>query len=322
MPLWFRRSEPHLPRAASLLETTTQGPPKQLTMAGNHPFRRLKYPAPGTPVEREAKCRLNQPLPSKIIQGNIEIRPASRLHPYGFIRSIINVVFAQGSVRYRLVRAQHAPSSRVPARTSGVKLPCLWPRHDCMDRPLALILLILAAPLMMSIAFAIIIERPGPVIFRQIRRGLGGKEFLALKFRTMHWEKNPSTGVQTSRLDVRISNVGRVLRRASLDELPQLINVLRGEMSLVGPRPHADGLYDIETERFMLSPEYAERYRVKPGITGWAQIHGLRGAIHSVEEMKQRVLYDTHYIKNKSLSLYAVILIRTPFAIALGRNAF
>jgi lipopolysaccharide/colanic/teichoic acid biosynthesis glycosyltransferase len=126
---------------------------------------------------------------------------------------------------------------------------------------------------------------------------------------------------QTSRRDVRCTWVGSFLRRTSLDELPQLFNVLRGEMSLVGPRPHAIHLHEIERFGQEIVANYAQRHRVKPGLTGWAQIHGARGAVTTPDQMRQRVQYDLHYIEHWSIWLDLKILLLTPLRL-IGENAY
>lgn len=191
-----------------------------------------------------------------------------------------------------------------------------------LDKLGALALIVMFAPLMLAIAIAIWLTSEGPIIFRQKRRGWCGQDFIVFKFRTM--VEAPS-GVgwmsQTERNDVRCTPIGRFLRRTSLDELPQFWNVLLGDMSLVGPRPHAECLHAINQAGHEIVGEYAQRNRVKPGITGWAQIHGARGAISDLERLRQRVAYDLYYIENWSLWLDLQILVRTMFCL-FGENAF
>jgi exopolysaccharide biosynthesis polyprenyl glycosylphosphotransferase len=191
-----------------------------------------------------------------------------------------------------------------------------------MDKLGALTLILIFAPLMLAISMAIAMTSKGPVIFRQKRQGWCGREFTVLKFRTMVEEP---TGVgwasQTERNDVRCTRVGRFLRRTSLDELPQFWNVVLGDMSLVGPRPHADCLHGIDRAGKEIVAEYAQRYRVKPGITGWAQIHGARGATNDMDRLRQRVEYDLYYIEHWSLWLDLQILFRTMFCL-FGENVY
>lgn len=188
------------------------------------------------------------------------------------------------------------------------------------DKVLSSLLLLLLSPLMLAIALAIKLDSRGPVLFRQRRAGFNNDSFDVLKFRTMHAGKDPNGEVpQASRNDTRVTRVGAILRRTSLDELPQLLNVLRGEMSLVGPRPHAVEHGTLYSE---LIEDYLARQRVRPGITGWAQINGLRGATETPEKMRKRVEYDLWYIDNWSVSLDLKILFVTPFTGLVNENAY
>lgn len=186
------------------------------------------------------------------------------------------------------------------------------------DIVLGSLFMLVAAPLFPLIALAIKAESRGPVIFRQRRRGLNKQEFEVFKFRTMSVMEDGDEVRQAVANDPRITNVGAVLRRLSLDELPQLMNVLKGEMSLVGPRPHAishDDEFGGKLER------YANRHQVKPGITGLAQVRGLRGPTDTAEKLKQRLACDMEYISSWSLWLDLKILARTFWVVAIGRNA-
>jgi Undecaprenyl-phosphate glucose phosphotransferase len=184
------------------------------------------------------------------------------------------------------------------------------------DRVLAAGMLLLLAPLLALVALAIRLDSRGPVFFRQRRYGFNNKLIEVWKFRTMRADKTDhDASVQTTRDDPRVTRVGRLLRKTSLDELPQLFNVLFGSMSIVGPRPHAiatkaEGrLFEEVVER------YAARHRVKPGITGWAQVNGWRGETDTVEKIQKRVEYDLYYIDNWSVWLDFAILLRTAFAV-------
>jgi len=171
-------------------------------------------------------------------------------------------------------------------------------------------------PLLLLAAIAIKFDSGGPVIFQQRRTGLSGKEFVIFKFRTMTVLEDGPAITQACRGDVRATRVGKFLRRSSIDELPQLLNVLRGEMSLVGPRPHAVA-HDREYKAHIA--DYGFRHHIKPGITGWAQINGLRGETRSLEKMTERVKLDLWYIENWSLGFDINILVRTCFEILRGR---
>jgi Undecaprenyl-phosphate glucose phosphotransferase len=186
------------------------------------------------------------------------------------------------------------------------------------DHGLGFLLLIAASPLLLLCAIAIKLDSAGPVLFRQRRRGLNQKVIEVLKFRTMTVMEDGAEVRQATKDDDRVTRVGRILRRTSLDELPQLINVLKGEMSLVGPRPHA--LVHDEHWGEMLE-SYANRHQVKPGITGLAQVMGWRGATETEEKMKARVELDLAYIANWSLAADLKILAQTVWTVVHGENA-
>lgn len=191
--------------------------------------------------------------------------------------------------------------------------------EDCV---FATLLLILAAPLMLLIAFAVWLDSPGPIIFRQKRYGFNNGTIEVLKFRTMRVDRAESEEgrtLQARRDDPRLTRVGRWLRRTSLDELPQLFNVLRGEMSIVGPRPH---MVKHNEQYAALIDTYLARHRVKPGITGWAQVNGWRGETDTLEKMERRLGHDLYYIENWSLALDLRILVRTLFFGLIHRNAY
>lgn len=188
-----------------------------------------------------------------------------------------------------------------------------------MDLIGASVALAIFAPLLALAAIAIKLDSPGPVFFRQQRSGFNGRTFLIRKFRTMHVLEDGPEILQADRTDRRITRVGKWLRRTSVDELPQLLNVLDGSMSLIGPRPHAlahDGKFD------KLVRNYALRRRVRPGLTGWAQIHGCRGPTPTAVMVETRVHYDLWYIDNWSLRLDIEILLRTPVEVLRARNAY
>ncbi|MCR5879523.1 sugar transferase [Phenylobacterium sp. J367] len=172
----------------------------------------------------------------------------------------------------------------------------------------ALASLWLMLPLMIVIAVAIKLQDGGPVLFRQRRTGLGGHPFVIYKFRSMFVAEDTLDINQATRGDLRVTPVGRLLRALSLDELPQLFNVLKGEMSLVGPRPHALG-HDQQWGATIAS--YSDRFRTRPGLTGYAQVCGWRGEVQDLEQIRSRIAADNFYIENWSLKLEAVILART-----------
>ena len=191
------------------------------------------------------------------------------------------------------------------------------------DFLLGSILLLGVAPIMLLVALAIKVDSPGPIFFRQTRYGFNNKLIRIWKFRTMHHHlTDAEAAVLTQRDDPRVTRLGRFLRRTSLDELPQLFNVLSGEMSLVGPRPHALQAKAGGTLYQDVMINYAARYRVKPGLTGWAQVNGWRGETDTHEKLIQRVQHDLYYIDNWSLWLDLRILLRTVSAVLKAGNAF
>jgi putative colanic acid biosynthesis UDP-glucose lipid carrier transferase len=179
--------------------------------------------------------------------------------------------------------------------------------------------LLLAWPLMAVIAVGIRISSPGPVLFKQRRYGLHGEEIKVYKFRTMTVCEDGAVVVQARPGDLRVTSIGRMLRRTSLDELPQLFNVLQGRMSFVGPRPHA--VAHNELYRKLISG-YMIRHKVRPGMTGWAQIHGLRGETPDLEHMRKRVEYDLEYLRNWSVSLDLRVVLKTIGIVFLGSRAY
>lgn len=188
------------------------------------------------------------------------------------------------------------------------------------DLVLGSVILILFLPLLAIVALAVKFDSPGPVLFRQKRYGFNNDEITVFKFRSMYVERKDDPLVrQARRNDPRITRVGAFIRRTSLDELPQLFNVLRGEMSLVGPRPHAVA----HNEQYAkIIDGYLGRHRVKPGITGWAQVHGLRGETDTPEKMRMRVQYDLFYIDNWSLAMDIRILLMTAVVGFVNKNAY
>jgi Undecaprenyl-phosphate glucose phosphotransferase len=190
------------------------------------------------------------------------------------------------------------------------------------DVVIALLGVLITLPLMLFIAVAIKLDSPGPVFFRQKRLGAHNLPFDLLKFRSMYIERADPLGTQLTRAgDPRVTRVGRLLRRTSMDELPQLFNVLRGEMSLVGPRPHALAANAAGITYARAISEYPIRHRVKPGITGWAQVNGWRGETTTIEQIRRRVEHDLYYIENWSLTFDLLILGRTVFTVLSRENA-
>jgi Undecaprenyl-phosphate glucose phosphotransferase len=181
-----------------------------------------------------------------------------------------------------------------------------------MDISLASLALLALAPVFLVIAVAVGLDSPGPIFFRQRRHGLLNEEVVVWKFRTMRVEDQDATARrQVSADDDRVTRVGRLLRRTSLDELPQLWNVVAGEMSLVGPRPHAIGMLTGGEDSSRLVQTYAHRHRMKPGLTGWAAVNGSRGPVDTPEAVRRRVALDIEYIQRQSLWLDLAIILRT-----------
>lgn len=173
---------------------------------------------------------------------------------------------------------------------------------------------LLFLPICLLAALAIKLDSPGPVLFRQQRIGFNGHPFQIVKFRTLSVLEDGEAVIQVTRNDPRVTRVGHWLRRSSLDELPQLLNVLAGDMSLVGPRPHAVLHDDYYGARIA---NYAHRRRVRPGITGWAQVKGVRGATPTLADMQERADLDAWYVDHQSLKLDLLILLLTPLEILL-----
>jgi exopolysaccharide biosynthesis polyprenyl glycosylphosphotransferase len=190
------------------------------------------------------------------------------------------------------------------------------------DVVIAVFCLLLILPLLLVIALSIKLDSRGPVLFTQKRLGANNLPFDLLKFRSMYVEQADPLGNQLTRAgDPRITRVGRFLRMTSMDELPQLVNVLKGEMSLVGPRPHALAASAAGISYARAIIEYPIRHRVKPGITGWAQVNGWRGETTTIEQIRRRVEHDLYYVENWSLSFDLLILGRTVFAVLSRANA-
>src|SRR5579885_2181589 len=187
------------------------------------------------------------------------------------------------------------------------------------DLSVASLLLLASSPLLLAVAILIKFDSKGPVIFRQRRNGFNQREFRVFKFRTMHTLDDGAFIRQATRNDHRITSVGKFLRATNIDELPQLLNVIIGDMSLVGPRPPAVAHNNVYEERIRL---YARRHNVKPGITGWAQVRGYRGETDSIQKMRDRVEHDFYYIDHWSLFFDIKILLMTLFSLRSYRNAY
>lgn len=242
------------------------------------------------------------------IREHIKILPVSvRLLPDIRVRSLTDY---SSSARQNIMSVEILGAPLSPLE-QGVK--------RLVDIVVASVALLVSVPVMLLTAIAIKLDGPGPVVFRQLRKGFNGQHFVMLKFRTMTVQENGAEVAQATRNDPRVTGIGKLLRASSIDELPQLINVLSGEMSLIGPRPHALA-HDSQFEKIL--SDYAFRHHVKPGITGWAQCNGARGATPKIEQIQERVKLDLWYINNWSLWLDFQILIKTFFEVLRKRNAF
>ncbi|MFI4935760.1 MAG: exopolysaccharide biosynthesis polyprenyl glycosylphosphotransferase [Caulobacterales bacterium] len=217
-----------------------------------------------------------------------------------------------------LSRIAEAPLAPVSGPPSNERRALVKRLEDLVIGALALVL---GLPLMAAIAVAIKLDSKGPILFRQRRHGFNNEEIVVWKFRSMQ-VGCPDAGatLQVQLDDERVTRVGRFIRMTSLDELPQIFNVLKGEMSLVGPRPHAVGMKTGRTESAKLVADYAHRHRMKPGMTGWAAINGSRGPVHTPEAVRRRVALDIEYIERQSLMLDLTIMALTiPCLLADGK---
>lgn len=249
--------------------------------------------------------------------------PSDRLSAVGRVLSIVpRAIFVVPDAQTAsLVRCK--PACVGPHIALEIRREPLGPAQRAIKRTLdmtgAALALLLAAPLFILIALAIKCSSPGPVFFRQTRNGYRGKPFKIIKFRSMCVLEDGPSIQQARRDDPRVTKVGKFLRKSSLDELPQLINILLGQMSLVGPRPHAqahDELYASSIEN------YEVRQHVKPGLTGWAQVNGLRGETATLDAMYRRIEFDLWYAVNASVLLDIEILVRTAIEVCRHRNAY
>jgi len=242
------------------------------------------------------------------IREQIKLLPVSvKLLPDAQVRTLTNYASSAGQ-RVLSIEIQRAPFSTTERMVKRA-----------VDILLVISAMVAFLPVMVVTAIAIKLDGPGPVIFRQSRKGFNRKEFVMFKFRTMTVQEDGDVVTQAAQRDPRVTKIGRLLRSSSIDELPQLLNVLRGEMSLIGPRPHAVA-HDNYFEKVL--EDYAFRHHVKPGMTGWAQVNGLRGATPSVDQISRRVEMDLWYINNWSLWLDIQILIKTVFEVLRKRNAY
>ena len=239
------------------------------------------------------------------------------------LRSVpVDVTLCPGEAAFELPNMGFSSVGGVPMLTVTKPPISGWDRvvKGTEDMILASLILLATWPVLLLIALAVRMSGPGPILYRQRRFGFNNNEFTLFKFRTMRWRPDEDDADrQAQRNDPRVTTIGRLLRRTSLDELPQLFNVLRGEMSLVGPRPHT-----VAHNRHYAAmiDKYLARHKVKPGITGWAQVNGLRGEIRVPEMMRRRVQHDLYYIENWSLIFDFKIMLLTLFTGFVHENAY
>lgn len=253
-----------------------------------------------------AEDRLQQVV-SRLALTPVRIRLAPDLASFAFARRPL-VMLGEMPVMTLFER----PISGVDAAVKSIE-----------DKVLTVLIIALIWPVLLLTAIAIKLDSPGPVFFRQPREGFNNRPFRVFKFRSMYHDRSETDAIhQASRSDPRVTRVGRILRRTSLDELPQLFNVLQGDMSLVGPRPHAASTRAGGRLFSEVLASYAARHKVKPGITGWAQVCGWRGETDTEEKLVKRFDHDLYYIENWSLPFDFYILFRTIGSVLLPRNAF
>jgi len=234
----------------------------------------------------------------------------------------VDVQLAPDHIGFRLYDRGVTHLAGVPMLTVFEKPLAGWSYliKSIEDRVLAALILLVFSPVMLMVAAIIKLTSPGPVLFKQKRYGFNNNVFEVYKFRSMHDRPVEAARVaQATRGDPRITPIGGFIRRTSLDELPQLLNVLKGDMSIVGPRPHAVAHNE---EYSKIIGQYYGRHRVKPGITGWAQVHGYRGETDTPDKMEKRVQYDLYYIDHWSLLLDLKILVMTAFVGFVNKNAY
>jgi Undecaprenyl-phosphate glucose phosphotransferase len=314
--------------AQRLIETAIAS--RTVAVLGVFDDRASRIPADihGVPVLGDIQSLLSHKLLPYIDRIVITVTPAAEarvrtlIDRLKFLPNAVTLFMDAGGIeaqRSALARAAEAPLTAAPG---GAEAETRAGAKRAQDVILALLALIPALPLMAMTALAVKLDSPGPVVFRQRRHGFNNEVIEVLKFRSMRADAaDPTASRQVSANDERVTRVGRVIRRLSLDELPQLFNVLKGEMSLVGPRPHAIGMKTQGAEAAGFVAEYAWRHRMKPGITGWAQINGSVGALETPEQVRRRVALDVEYIERQSFWFDLYILAMTLPALIGARKA-
>ena len=219
-------------------------------------------------------------------------------------------------LNHKITEIAHIPMIEIngtPLTASGITLKRIE------DIILSIIILLIVSPIMLLISILIKVTSKGPILYKQERHGWNGKTIKVYKFRSMSVTESNDEFVQAQKNDSRITPIGKILRASSLDELPQFLNVIQGRMSIVGPRPHAIAMNHDYKDKVA---NYMQRHKVKPGITGWAQVNGFRGETDTLEKMEKRVEYDLHYIQNWSLAFDLKIILLTIIKGFFGRNAY
>jgi exopolysaccharide biosynthesis polyprenyl glycosylphosphotransferase len=250
--------------------------------------------------------------------------------PEGAEQRVAQLLERLSSLPHEIVLVVEETDARASGRLGGLHLARMGGRHvvarraaakRAQDIVLGSLALLAALPIGLAVALAVKLDSPGPVFFRQKRHGFNNEEIWVLKFRSMRHECADATAArQVTKDDDRVTRVGRVIRKLSLDELPQLINVLKGEMSLVGPRPHAVGMKSGGADAASLVNSYSHRHRMKPGLTGLAAINGSRGPVDDAESLHRRVMFDLSYIERQSMWLDLWIMAMT-LPLVLGDRA-
>jgi Undecaprenyl-phosphate glucose phosphotransferase len=275
---------------------------------------------PAQPVSELAKFVKENKVKSVWIAVPWEDKDLLERSLFELKESVVDINVVPDLHQYRLLNQSISEWSGLPVISlSGTPMTGSELRLKMvMDWTGALLLTLLLSPLLVVVCALILLTGGRPVIYRQQRHGVGGESIATLKFRTMRVESKGESFRQAAPDDERVTWIGKFLRKTSLDELPQLFNVLKGEMSLVGPRPHPLELNEEYKSRI---PKYMLRHKVKPGITGWAQVNGYRGQTETKEKMAARIEHDLWYIQNWSLWLDLKILLMTPF-VMIHSNAY
>ena len=288
------------------------------------PSSQLGIEVRGTVDDLIARSRVE---PVDIIVIALPLTAADRIHAIlnQLGSTVADIVLTTGLAGLQFSPSQFEGIGRNPVVSMRETPLKDWRRlkKTLLDYGVGCLALTVLSPVLLLTALAIKLDSPGPVLFRQPRLGFNNRLFLCYKFRSMyHHRQDLLADQQTQQDDARVTRVGRIIRKLSIDELPQLVNVLNGSMSLVGPRPHAPNTKAADQLFTDVVKQYAQRHRVKPGITGWAQVNGWRGETRTVEQIEQRVAFDLFYIENWSLRFDIRIMIMTILREVGSENAY